>query len=469
VSFNANSNTLTTTPLIYPENIITKATTAGVTLFFARFTSGALGRTSLPAGTWEATTFVATSTLAGSNVISASIRKRVVQTGITGTFTGAGPTRTFTVTGGAPFVAGDANADIRLSSVIETTSQTAWITAFTSSTVVTVTLTDPAFVNTTNVPLNAIHYYLLQGQIPALTATAVTEYNGSSARPDFPLTVTDAIVAEYFATTSVGKNISLYFGGTDHFSYFCSPIVLLSQVTADNGTATPDVNANYNFFGASGAYTDASASTVTNYAPKYEEISLPGTLARNHGYFSTASNTYTLPTASLIVGDEVHVTPVIGSGSAQIDAGAGQSIRNGGVTSASITVNEGYCAVLRYRAVDLTWYATVFQVPVGGFNWSDQVAAYTAAASNGYFIIGNLTATLPAAPANGDTISWFVDGAFTVTIQATGAQTIKAASGTSAAAGSLVNTADGDSITLVYRSTNNRWCAIDQIGNWTIN
>jgi len=99
-----------------------------------------------------------------------------------------------------------------------------------------------------------------------------------------------------------------------------------------------------------------------------------------------------------------------------------------------------------------------------GFTWSDKSISFAAAARNGYFIAGSATATLPAAPANGDTIEFFVDGAFTLTIQANTGQTIQIATNVSSSAGTQVNTASGDACTLVYRSTDTKWCATSFVG-----
>ena len=100
--------------------------------------------------------------------------------------------------------------------------------------------------------------------------------------------------------------------------------------------------------------------------------------------------------------------------------------------------------------------------------WTDEATNFAAVSNNGYFIIGNAIATLPASPANGDMIAFFVDGAFTVTITANTGQTIKVSSVTSAVAGTAANTATGDAMNLVYRGTNTRWECIGFVGLWVI-
>lgn len=115
--------------------------------------------------------------------------------------------------------------------------------------------------------------------------------------------------------------------------------------------------------------------------------------------------------------------------------------------------------------VDANGFVSLAFVPAA-FTWSDQAISFAAASFNGYFIIGNLTATLPAAPANGDTIEFFVDGAFTLVVQANAGQTIKLATSLTSVAGTMTNTASGDALTLVYRSTNTRWEATSFVGGF---
>ncbi len=105
----------------------------------------------------------------------------------------------------------------------------------------------------------------------------------------------------------------------------------------------------------------------------------------------------------------------------------------------------------------------------GGFTWTDQSGTFTAAKNTGYFITGTATANLPAAPAQGDTIKFVVDHASQVlTIDAPGTQIIRLGSTVTAAGGTAVSTARGDSIELTYRSSNTCWFATATIGSWNI-
>lgn len=231
----ADNFTLSISPSAYAETANSKTVLIATSpVFFERFVSGPLGRTSIPAGTWTFNTYAAADSDMGTQEVKFRINKRRIISGMTGTFTGAGATRTFTVSGGTPFVAGDANANRMLAGLIETPTQTAWISGFTSSSVVTVTLTDAGFVNVSGVALNAIYYYLFDsstlvdrdmvGATPDLYTTTLTQpaYTG--------FIDTDRIVVAYFGSSdnNVGTDtMRLYYGGAVNFSHFDTPISTL--------------------------------------------------------------------------------------------------------------------------------------------------------------------------------------------------------------------------------------------------
>lgn len=101
-------------------------------------------------------------------------------------------------------------------------------------------------------------------------------------------------------------------------------------------------------------------------------------------------------------------------------------------------------------------------------SWTDQSGAFNAAAANGYFITNTSTSTLPASPNEGDTISFIVDTTNILTIQANTGQKIRVGTAISASAGTSVNNARGDSMTLVYRSTGTTWFSLGPPqGTWT--
>ncbi len=101
--------------------------------------------------------------------------------------------------------------------------------------------------------------------------------------------------------------------------------------------------------------------------------------------------------------------------------------------------------------------------------WSDTSGTVTAVANNGYFITAASTSTLPASPSEGDIVSYVVDTASTLTITASTGKFIRVGAALSASAGTCVNTARGDSITLVYRATGTTWFSLTgPQGIWNI-
>jgi hypothetical protein len=212
----------------------------GIT-FIERYVTAPLGKPGIPAGVWEFHTYGYVDSVGGGascNIVT-RINQRRSFSGMTCTFTGAGPTRTLTVTGGTPFVAGDATASILTASLIETPTQTAWISGFTSSSEVTVTLTDPGFVNVSDVPFSAMYYLMFSDTSELLNTTANKPdryYFSNNAQTAFDTPTggdkwkawspDDSIVAAYFAqnSSSSARNVSLLHGGTDYFTHIVTPL-----------------------------------------------------------------------------------------------------------------------------------------------------------------------------------------------------------------------------------------------------
>jgi hypothetical protein len=224
----ADNFSLQISPSSYAESIDTRAVTSALSpVFIERYVSGALSRTSIPAGTWTFKIYGRTSNATGNNQIALRVNKRVGITGCTGTFTGAGATRTFTTTGCAPFVAGDANANRLLANLIETPTQTAWINGYISSSQVTVTLSDAAFVNVAGTPFSAMYYYLFNTTTGDINTTTGAELQTiTTTQPAFTASPTDRLVLALFAKTDQvsSRNISLYHGGTANYTYFTTPL-----------------------------------------------------------------------------------------------------------------------------------------------------------------------------------------------------------------------------------------------------
>jgi hypothetical protein len=138
--------------------------------------------------------------------------------------------------------------------------------------------------------------------------------------------------------------------------------------------------------------------------------------------------------------------------------------RSTAVAASDITKN----GVAHFDSADFGVDANGFVTNIsGGFKWSDKSISFAGAAQNGYNVIGTLTATLPAAPANGDTIQFYVTGAFVLTLQANAGQTIQFSTNTSSVAGTQVSSMSGDSCELVYMSSSTSWKSVDYTGAWT--
>jgi len=116
--------------------------------------------------------------------------------------------------------------------------------------------------------------------------------------------------------------------------------------------------------------------------------------------------------------------------------------------------------------VDVNGFVTLNAI--ASFTWSDKATDFTAAANNGYFITNTAIATLPASPSDGDTISFILDTANILTVTATAAKYIRLGTAISAAAGTAASNAIGDSLTLVYRSTDATWFRLSGGGTFTV-
>lgn len=186
-----------------------------------------------------------------------------------------------------------------------------------------------------------------------------------------------------------------------------------------------------------------------------------GSTALNVGGTHINVGALTSPDASVTIGySSPNITLVTG--------GAVPTIFNGNSGSATSVANQ--LNVLGTGSVSVSGAGNTLTIRVnsGGFTWTDQAATFTAVASNGYFCTAALTVNLPAIPTQGDTIIINCDTASTVTIKASGTQVIELSSSISAAAGTAASTARGDSMQLVYRAADTKWCAIYSVGNWTI-
>jgi hypothetical protein len=106
-----------------------------------------------------------------------------------------------------------------------------------------------------------------------------------------------------------------------------------------------------------------------------------------------------------------------------------------------------------------------------GLSWSSVAIATAAVVGNGYFVSSAAQITLPGAPANGSVVSVYCAGTGGTTVICQGGDQIQMSSQVTAVNGNIatVSTPIGYTVTLVYNSSINDWCAISVNGSWSIN
>ena len=100
--------------------------------------------------------------------------------------------------------------------------------------------------------------------------------------------------------------------------------------------------------------------------------------------------------------------------------------------------------------------------------WSDVGTSSTVTSNSGSFVTAAVLLMLPASPNNGDIVQFYNQSGSPFAVEANGSQIIQVDSSQSSLGGNVTCYQLGDSITLVYRSTNTCWCATAFVGNWLI-
>lgn len=186
----------------------------------------ALSNTTIPSGIWEFDFFAYVSTASGVSTLLYDVYKVVADAG-TVAITGAGTSRTATVTGTTPFVGGDANADAHLASYLQTPNGTFQITGFTSTSVVTIA-TDNGYVNESGVSFT-IHRVLFSAESAEIdTLTTPGETIKLSAQAAFSISATDKLALRVWGKTTNVGNVTIYIAhnSTDHYSHMHSPLAI---------------------------------------------------------------------------------------------------------------------------------------------------------------------------------------------------------------------------------------------------
>jgi hypothetical protein len=204
---------------------MSQAVTAQTLMMGPAFEDGVLGITTIPGGQWSFLMYCYASATAGVNEIKPSIYLHQSQAG-TVAITGTGTSRTATVTGGSPFIAGHAHADMEKCSWLRTPNAQLRITAYTSTTEVTVECLS-TYVNESG------QAYFIDKQLFDVTTgdienTTVELKTVDSFQQSFACGLTDKIVIRHFAKTDSGsaKTLNLYYGGTQYYSHLLTPIAI---------------------------------------------------------------------------------------------------------------------------------------------------------------------------------------------------------------------------------------------------
>jgi len=213
-------------------NTVTFTGTAGTKFIKGYLYNQAEGRTKWDGGTWKFNTYAFVNDADKvSEIISAvyMVQDFGGYPASTITITGTGTSRTATVTGSTPFVAGDYNADQILTSYIQAPVGTFKVSGYTSSSVATIT-TPSGYTNESGVAFS-IHRYKFQattGEINQLTTPIL--YATTTVQPEYilPTVNTTLAVRIYGKTTSTKANVTVNYtqNGTSHYSYIETPFVV---------------------------------------------------------------------------------------------------------------------------------------------------------------------------------------------------------------------------------------------------
>lgn len=276
---------LTNSPDGDPETTIAKiAVAANTPYFMERYISDPIGDTAIDGGLWVFRTYARVSNDTGTSEIISRINKRTIKSG-TVTITGTGTSRT--ITSSDPiFVLEDANSSILNATLIETPTETFWISAFTSATQVTAITDNSGYINETSVSIH-MYYKLFEATTGDINGNTAKLYETKSIQPSFNIVPTDSILIAYFArTTSTNKTLTLYKGGTINYSHIVTPIVYrhnslkglnegefqhlttaqLAKINAISGTNTGDQDLS----GKADVATTLSGYGITNAYTKTE-------------------------------------------------------------------------------------------------------------------------------------------------------------------------------------------------------
>jgi hypothetical protein len=182
-------------------------------------------RTKWDSGTWQFNLWAYTNNADKESELITGVY-RVQYPGGTVAITGSGTSRTADITGATPFVAGDANADVILTSYLQTAGGTFEITGYTDNNTVTIA-TPSGYSNETGVAYS-IHRYKFQVTTGDINNTVNALYSLTTIQPEYAVDTTDTIAVRMYGKTTSTKNpvtINYTHNGSTHYSYIKTPFM----------------------------------------------------------------------------------------------------------------------------------------------------------------------------------------------------------------------------------------------------
>lgn len=232
---------------------------------------------------------------------------------------------------------------------------------------------------------------------------------------------------------------------TNTVTFSASGTGVTSTLTPNSGGAVSPTAGNINVFGIGSLTTVNSGSSTLS-------VELTG-LTNNAILLGQGTTTIGLlgPTNNATLATTAAGIPQLLSMAADGDLLIGSSA--GAPVVGTLTAGTGISIVNGHNSITI---ASTGSSAV----WTDKATGFTAVSGNGYFITGALTALLPASPLQGDVIQFAVDTASALVIGANTGHFIRVGAAISSSGGTLTNSARGDSIVLVYRSSDTTWISV---------